>query len=621
MNYKDITVINLVEQFRDEIRKQGMEPPENIEPGKTYHFPGAGKAINNTAGWCKLLPNYKIGIYGDASTSFEGLWSFNEGHNSIHRTDNIVKPLIASESSNLSRMSVVAPQFLSNSPDKLKESKGLLKCGEIEEVNNNISSSRGKKRPTPLPDDLPKVKILAPEMLPDCIRDYIFDVANRQQCPPDFVAVTAIVGLSGLLGRKIRIRPKQKDDWTVTPNQWGAIIGRPSAMKSPSMKEALKPLNQFETEAATRFKNLQKEYEEEFQLNELEKQRNKNIAKKAIEQNQMAEARLALRMTDISEPPKRQRFIINDSTVEKLGELLNENPNGLILSRDELFGWLSKLLKEENQAERAFYLECFDGNGSFTYDRIGRGTVEIESCILSVIGGIQPAKLATLIRSAIQGTGDDGLVQRFQLAVWPEDVGNWKWIDREPDIQARNKYYQTFERIKHLELLSENEVPLCLTFSDDAQRLFIEWLEEIQTKARDEETHPALESHMLKMPQTIAGLALLFQLLEGSRESVGMVATARALEWADYLISHAKKIYSVATNQSLVGAKLILARKHKLPPQFSARDIQRKEWSGLGEPASVTNALHWLIDYGHILIIESEPSSKGGRPSTLYQWI
>jgi hypothetical protein len=51
------------------------------------------------------------------------------------------------------------------------------------------------------------------------------------------------------------------------------------------------------------------------------------------------------------------RLVVNDSSVEKLGELLNENPNGLTLVRDELSGWLGKLSKEEFQSERAFYLE------------------------------------------------------------------------------------------------------------------------------------------------------------------------------------------------------------------------------------------------------------------------
>jgi Protein of unknown function (DUF3987) len=80
------------------------------------------------------------------------------------------------------------------------------------------------------------------ELLPEALRDYVFDVADRQQAPPGFAAVAAICGLAVLAGNRVRIRPKQHDDWEVVPNLWGAIIGRPSAMKSPAMRSALAPL-------------------------------------------------------------------------------------------------------------------------------------------------------------------------------------------------------------------------------------------------------------------------------------------------------------------------------------------------------------------------------------------
>jgi putative DNA primase/helicase len=39
-------------------------------------------------------------------------------------------------------------------------------------------------------------------------------------------------------------------------------------------------------------------------------------------------------------PPVAKRYLVNDATVEKLGELLNHNPNGLLLFRDEVSGFL-----------------------------------------------------------------------------------------------------------------------------------------------------------------------------------------------------------------------------------------------------------------------------------------
>ncbi len=74
------------------------------------------------------------------------------------------------------------------------------------------------------------------------LRDYVFDVADRQQSVPDFVAVAALCGLASLIGNRIRVAPKQMDDWTEVPNLWGAVIGPPSAMKTPAMRKALGPV-------------------------------------------------------------------------------------------------------------------------------------------------------------------------------------------------------------------------------------------------------------------------------------------------------------------------------------------------------------------------------------------
>jgi len=143
--------------------------------------------------------------------------------------------------------------------------------------------------------------------------------------------------------------------------------------------------------------------------------------------------------------------MVNDSTVEKLGEILNENLNGVLIYRDELIGLLKSLDKEGQEGARAFYLEAWDGRGRFTYDRIGRGTIDIEAAIFSVLGSIQPGPLKAYIRGAVDGGAwADGLMQRFQLAVWPDMPKDWENIDRHPDIKAKEVAIKVFERLDNL---------------------------------------------------------------------------------------------------------------------------------------------------------------------------
>ena len=106
----------------------------------------------------------------------------------------------------------------------------------------------GWEPPVPIVTSLPAVEPFVPEMLPEALRSYVFDVADRQQSVPDFVAIAALSGLAAVIGNRIRVAPKQHDDWVAVPNLWGAIIGPPSAMKSPAMHSALGPVYELQDE-------------------------------------------------------------------------------------------------------------------------------------------------------------------------------------------------------------------------------------------------------------------------------------------------------------------------------------------------------------------------------------
>ena len=76
----------------------------------------------------------------------------------------------------------------------------------------------------------PPVAKLSVEQIPEPARAWITDVAHRMQCPFDFIASSAICMISGVIGDRRQNRPKQRDNWTVVPNLWGGLIGRPGTM-------------------------------------------------------------------------------------------------------------------------------------------------------------------------------------------------------------------------------------------------------------------------------------------------------------------------------------------------------------------------------------------------------
>lgn len=477
----------------------------------------------------------------------------------------------------------------------------------------------------PLPSSKPDVMPFHYDLLPPAIGNFVKDTAERQQCPPDFIAVTALCGLAGVLGNKVCIYPKQNDDWKIIPNLWGAVIGRPSAMKSPAMKAALKPLKAIEDGFKESYEEDLIDYETDKVVSKLATKKAEKEATEAIEKNNRNEAARLIAESNASavELPAMQRLIVNDTTIEKLGELLAQNPHGLLVVRDELFGWLSRLMKEEYQADRAFYLECFDGDATYKVDRIMRGSMVIEHCTLSLVGGIQPSKIAPLVRGAVSGQSDDGLIQRLQLVVWPDDSKTWKWLDRRPDADAQQAYEKLFSA-----LLAYKPLIVGHKFSLEAQQLFVEWMQELQLKARHEDTTPIMESYLLKLPKSVSALALIFELtsrvdVEGNIEENMLVnesAVAMALDWSDYLISHAERLFSSAKTRVIDAAKLIIKRRGKLPENFKCRDIQSKGWSGLDSASCIYEVLDLLVSHNYLIECSTASSPQGGRPSTSYIW-
>lgn len=478
-------------------------------------------------------------------------------------------------------------------------------------------------QPQPIPEEPAfEVAELQEDMLPKALWDMVHDVADRMQAPIDYIAVSLLCGLASIIGRKAVIYPKQQDDWHEAPNLWGAIIGPPSARKSPAMKAALQFVEAIEEDQKRDFEARLEAWNVNAELIAAKKTVSQKEVQLALKNNDEERAKkLITDSRQAADKPPTPRLTTNNATVEKLGELLNENPNGLLIVRDELSGLIKRISQEEHQDERAFYLECYKGYGPYTFDRIGRGTVRVENCILSLLGGIQPAKIGPLVRSVIRGDGNDGLLQRFQLAVWPNLKKEFRYNDRKPDLQARQKVEDIARRLYAMPMPKPGEKPKGYHFDADAQKMFIQWLEENENKARSGEESNLMESYRIKLTKTVVSLALIFALIDDDAEGelVKASSLAMALEWADYLLTHAKKLYAIGETTPYQGARLIIARRSQLPEKFTPRDVQRKGWAGLDEIEDVKEALECLVEYGHITAIESDKTT--GRPSTHYAWL
>jgi len=291
------------------------------------------------------------------------------------------------------------------------------------------------------------------DLLPPAIAGYARDQAELIGVDPAVIALAAIGAAAACIDDRIEIQPKRHDTgWREQARLWVGIIGDPSAKKSPGISKAMAPL----------FKIDQKWRDETNQANA--------EWLKACDDTPKGE----------EEPPAPigKRLILNDATVEKMGDIMSKSePRGMLSYQDELSGWLASMDAYKNGAggkDKAAWLEAYNG-GPKAIDRIARGSTFVENWSACVLGGIQPS----VVQAYAQSTNHDGMLQRFILVKAGEArLG----ADRRPDLAARERYNFIMDQMAGTQAAGDTVV----TLSEDAHKI---------REALDEKLHKLTVNH------------------------------------------------------------------------------------------------------------------------------
>ena len=244
------------------------------------------------------------------------------------------------------------------------------------------------------------------------------------------------------------------------------------------------------------------------------------------------------------ESPPRRRFITSDTTIEKASELMKDNPRGLTILRDELVGLLVTWDREDRKDDRCFHLQGWNGYGSYTSDRIGRGTIDTPQLCEVIFGGIQPSRFLVYLKLARNNIENDGLLQRFQLLVDPDELaGKPEIVDEYPDQKAKDQAFTIIEKLSEMDFIEcggqideFTKIPY-FHFSPAAQVFFNNWLLALETKLRGSDDDPIMAEHLSKYPKLMPSLALIFHLVEVADKALAGMQTVskktRAAAFAD----------------------------------------------------------------------------------------
>lgn len=475
--------------------------------------------------------------------------------------------------------------------------------------------------PRPLPNpSLSPVKEYTLDLVPESVRAWIADEVERGQFPLAFLIASFFSTMGAAIGRRCAVYPKRHDHWHEYPNLWCCIIGRPGTMKSPSLNAMLAPLRAIEKQYA-------EDYKEEVAAF-LQEERRADITFKAATKTASTSASKGepfdTPMRESLEEPTRRRLITSDATEEKLGELLKQNPEGLILELDELA--TLEAMFDKNPSFREFMLKAWSGKSSHQVDRIGRGETLIDALCITVIGGIQPSRIAAGAKAA-SNQGGDGLLQRFQIVAYYDGHSEpWQYVDQAPNLEAREGFFSLFNQITAMTAADfpagPGVLPHGLHFDLEAQEVWQAWQTRIMGEVRAGGDAEALESFKAKAGKAVAALALISELCEEpGAKSISTASLTSAIALYDISESHFRRLLSAAEQRSLQTARLIAAKlkEGKLDHTgFTAREIKQKGWKGLTDGAAVEEGLAVLVECNWLSALKVGGAGQNGRPTFFY---
>ena len=475
---------------------------------------------------------------------------------------------------------------------------------QVESIWSGITPQR-------LPEPLLSVPIFTADLLPDALAPAAFDQADRLQCPVEYLAVSMLAACGAVVGNKVGIFPKAHDEsWEVYPALWGGLVGDPGTKKTPAMQAGLKPLSHLEDLATQAYAQAMQDHDQEqrlFQSRLAAWEKNKAVPKPVA-----------------PTPPKKQRLVVHDTTYQALGVILADNPRGVIALGDELSGLLQSLDAKGQDAARGFFLSGWSGTQGYSYDRVTRGHVALTRYCLSVFGGFQPDRIKTYVLATQRGSaGNDGLLQRFQLLVWPDAPSEVRLVDRAPDQGAISAYFAAVLRLRTLstaELPSAKKSPndsLLLHFDPEAQIIFNDWVLRNEHLLMGGELDPARQSHFSKYRSMVPALALLNHLIDGHAGHVCVECLSKASNLGELLKAHANRIYASAAGYDHEATRTLAGRllSGDLPDGFTRRAVVMKGWSGLSTADRAQSAIDALVESGWLL---GQEERGVGRPTIRY---
>lgn len=387
-----------------------------------------------------------------------------------------------------------------------------------------------------------KVSALEPQpfptsILPEQLAEFIIRGSAALGCAPEAIALPHLTGLGSAIGNSRRIRLKRT--WSEPPLLWSAVVMPSGRMKSPALDLGIRGVDDAQSAAMRAYKAAMKDY-----LRELEAFKHKE------RQREGDEATEGMRPAAPDRPILR-RVKVSDVTIEALAPILEENPRGLVLVRDELAGWFKSFdaYRQGKGSDREHWLTAHRAGQMLVDRKVERQVIMVPHGFISVTGGIQPYTLRHLFTDPLF---ECGMAARLLLSQ-PASPKR-RWTDEDIPGYVERAVATVFQRLFALELdrdASGELVPVCLDLTSDAKALWVKFYNRFAGEQELLDGEEELGAAFSKLEAYAARFALILEHVawaagggRGTPTTVGLASLEAAIALTDWFAVEARRIYT-----------------------------------------------------------------------------
>ena len=475
-----------------------------------------------------------------------------------------------------------------------------------------------------------KLPVFNLELLPCKVRGFSKALCESLQVSPGMVA-PAVVSVSALgIQKKFIVRPLP--GWDEPPNLYIAVVQEPSERKSPTMKEVLVPVYEYETEENERlapeiatYKAKKEVLENRIRntINSLSKSGKKTGDEKYLDMGDLDTFQNELNQLEEVAPV---RLVVDDVTMEVLGKLLEQNKEriGIMSTEGGIFNILAGRYSDKTVID--IVLKAYSGD-RFSQDRLGRKGQTLNNPLITMLLYVQPIIIKEVMENS-EFVGR-GLNARFLYSMPPSTIGKRRYRVMEIPEADRAEYADT---VKRLLAIPVPEDPKAVELDGDADKIAESFFYEIEKEMED--ASPEFRAWLGKLHGTTMRIALSLHCLEYIEESgehkISGGTMGNAIQIGRYFKAHAEAAYNIMglmDSPKVRDAKYLIKRIDSTGlMEIKLRDLYQicKDRKGMGTRDGMIPGINCLVEHGFIRVNKVYPNTqnpqnpqKGGRPSEI----